>query len=94
MSRKPKEILHLTLHQEFFAAIVAGTKKTEYRECKPYWRSRIEGRNYDLIQFRNGYATDAPMMQMEYRGYKIEGQGHGKKFAIRLGRILKLKNWR
>ena len=30
MKKRPS-ILHLNLHREFFAAIAAGTKKTEYR---------------------------------------------------------------
>jgi hypothetical protein len=34
------KILHLTLHREFFAAIAAGKKRTEYREAKPYWQKR------------------------------------------------------
>jgi hypothetical protein len=35
-------VLYLTLHRELFEAIAAGTKKTEYREDKPYWRSRLD----------------------------------------------------
>jgi hypothetical protein len=52
-------ILHLNLHREHFAAIVAGTKRIEYRDQTQYWRSRLEGRTYDVIQFRNGYAANA-----------------------------------
>jgi len=88
-----RNILHLNLRREFFAAIAAATKKKEFRRYTPYWRTRLEGREYDYIQFRNGYATKAPEMLVEYRGYRVQGKGRNKEFAIRLGRILKIKRW-
>jgi hypothetical protein len=87
-------MLHLNLRREFFAAIAAGTKLTEYREAKPYWRTRLEGREYDRILFRNGYAKDAPEMLVEFRGIRKEGSGRGAQYAIRLGKVLNIKRWR
>ena len=73
-ARKPRRakltILHLNLHREFFAQIVERTKRIEYRRRTPYWRRRLEGRHYDVIQFRNGYATKAPEMQVEFLGVR------------------------
>jgi hypothetical protein len=90
----PKPVtLHLNLHREFFAQIVAGTKRTEYRARTPYWRRRLEGRQYDVIQFRNGYATKAPEMLVEFRGLRRYGNGRNTYYAIRLGRILRVKRW-
>jgi hypothetical protein len=91
---KIKKVLHLNLHREFFAAIVAKTKRIEYRKRSPHWRSRLEGREYDVIQFRNGYATSAPEMVVEFRGVRRYGKGRAGYYAIRLGRILSLKRWR
>lgn len=48
------EILHLNLMRKFFAQIAAGTKRVEYRDRSPHWKSRLEGRHYEVIQFRNG----------------------------------------
>ena len=31
-----------TIKRPWFAAIIAGTKKIEYREIKPYWTKRIK----------------------------------------------------
>ena len=100
-----KSTLYLNLRQELFAQIAARTKTIEYRAYTPYWRRWIENREYDVIQFRSGYATRAPEMLVEFRGYRIQGpvkdpRSHGarlgryKEFAIRLGRILKIKRWR
>jgi hypothetical protein len=53
----------------------------------------LEGRKYDVILFRNGYATKAPEMLVEFLGCRVQGKGRNKEFAIRLGRILKIKRW-
>jgi ASC-1-like (ASCH) protein len=90
----PPVKLHLNLRREYFAEIVAGTKRIEYREQTPYWRRRLEHRQYDVIQFRNGYATKAPEMQVEFRGVRKVRKWGRRYYAIRLGRILKLKRWR
>lgn len=86
--------LCLTLHREYFDAIVQGTKKTEYREDKAYWRRRLVGRHYQEVHFRNGYATKAPFMRVECKGVRKIRTSEGSRFAIRLGRILELKYYR
>ncbi len=83
-------VLRLTLHREFFDAIAAGRKKTEYREDKPYWRARLIDREYDAVVFRNGYASNAPLMRVECLAIGKDRQG---RFAIRLGKILEIKNY-
>jgi len=89
-----KNTLHLTLHREPFAEIAAKRKRIEYREQTAYWRARLEGRKYDVIKFRNGYATNAPEMLVEFLGIRRYGKGDGGHYAIRLGRVLEIKNWR
>ena len=89
-----KRILHLNLHREFFAQIVARTKRTEYRQRTAYWKTRLENRKYEVIQFRNGYAKDAPEMLVEWRVVRRIRKWGKPQYAIRLGRILKIKRWR
>jgi len=55
-----KAILPLTLKREFFDAIAIGEKRVEYRERKPDWKTRLEGKTFDVIRFRNGYLANAP----------------------------------
>ena len=76
------KILHLNLYRKYFDAIADGTKTTEYRDKTDYWKRRIEGRQYDIIKFRNGYAADAPTMLVEYNGYDITDR-----YEIKLGKI-------
>ena len=77
-----KKILHLNLYRKYFDAIADGTKTTEYRDKTDYWKRRIEGKEYDIIKFRNGYAKDAPTMLVEYNGYDITDR-----YEIKLGKI-------
>jgi len=65
------KILHLTLKKKWFDQILAGTKKIEYREIKPYWTKRLfdkdgKPKHYDIIEFRNGYSKEARKMQVEF----------------------------
>jgi hypothetical protein len=87
------EILHLTLKREYLAQIAKKQKNTEYREQTPYWRKRLEERKFNTILFRNGYAKDAPEMLVEFRGLRRYGKGRDAYYAIRLGRILKIRRW-
>lgn len=89
-----KRVLHLNLHRKFFAAVAAKKKRIEYRDQTPYWKKRLEDRDYDVIQFRNGYATKAPEMLVEFRGLRRYGKGQAAYYAILLGKILKITRWR
>ena len=82
------KILHLTLKRQYFDEIVAGTKREEYREIKPYWTKRLEGKNFNEILFKNGYSKNAPLMRVEWLGM-AKGTTH---YIIKLGRILEVRN--
>ena len=70
-------VLHLTLKKQWFDMILSGEKKEEYREIKPYWDTRLQNKEYDVIIFRNGYASDAPRFTIELLGIK-KGFGNPK----------------
>jgi hypothetical protein len=81
--------LHLTLKKRWFDEILAGTKKIEYREIKPYWTKRLfedDGRakEFDVISFRNGYNKDCREMCVEFLGVR-KGEEH---YEISLGEIV------
>ena len=83
-----KKILHLNLYRKYFDAIADGTKTVEYRNRTDYWKRRIEGREYDIIKFRNGYAKDASTMLVEYKGYDIGFNGVcEEQYVIKLGKV-------
>lgn len=88
--KKDLSILKIVIQSEWFDAIASGEKKTEYREIKPFWESRLYNpdgskRNYDRIEFINGYNKGARRMFTQYGGFtRRDG-----KFHIKVGKILK-----
>lgn len=57
-----------------------------------FWRKRLEGRPYDRIHFRNGYTSNAPCMEVEFRGLAL-GEWDGEiVYAIQLGKIVSTGN--
>jgi len=74
------KILHLTLKKEWFDMIDSGVKKEEYREIKPYWTKRFfnedgSTKDYDIIRFKNGYNSDSPVFNVEFKGIRL-GKGN------------------
>jgi hypothetical protein len=90
---KKSEVLHLTLEREWFDQIARGKKNKEYRKYKPYWKTRLEGREFDKVKIRNGYSRNAPEMVVEFRGLTRDGKSRNADYVIKLGRILELKRW-
>lgn len=85
--------LHLTLHARWFDAIARGQKCNEYRDRTPFWQTRLEGRTYDQVQFRNGYSPTAPTMRVQCLGITTGPDDDGKPaYIVLLGQILELRN--
>jgi hypothetical protein len=91
---RQKSVLHMTLKRKWFDQIALGTKKEEYREQKAYWESRLAGKTYDEILFRNGYGKNIPELRVEFLGVTRRGKGKHAQFVIRLGRVIEKKRWR
>ena len=86
------KILHLTLKRKWFLEIAQGYKTIEYRQAKPYWWSRLVGKAFDEVHFRNGYRTDAPFMRVEYGCTNLIIKDGYYVFAIELGSVLEVTN--
>jgi len=108
-------MLKLTIEKKWFDLILAGVKKEEYREIKFYWAWRLtidKGcefngkekpkanlKEYDLVEFINGYSKTSPRVTVECKGLEIET---GKPewgavpnqyyFVIKLGNVLHSSN--
>ena len=80
-------ILHLTLKKQFFDEIALGCKTKEYRDIKPFFTKRLEGKIFDEIHFRNGYAKNAPFMRVEWKGMTKKNN----QYVIQLGKVLEIK---
>jgi len=94
------KVLHLTLKKKWFDLIASGVKKEEYREMKDYWHKRLSDKTYDVIQFRNGYNPDSPVVVVEWVGitYGFGFQEWGAPedypvYIIKLGEIIRQKEY-
>lgn len=86
--------LVLNLKKKYFIEILNGTKKEEYREIKPYWDKRLDGRTYSKVIIRCGYPKKGDKSKeiiFKYNGYikkKIKHNHFGDKeievYAIQL----------
>lgn len=79
------------MHRKWFDQIAAGQKIEEYRTVKPYWKARIEEREYDEIRFRNGYSKNAPFICIEYKGWKFSTVNEERVYALQLGSLLQIE---
>ena len=90
MKTAEKPTLKIVIIAKWFDQIIAKEKPTEYRKVLPFWTSRLydkngKKRNYDLIEFINGYNTDARRVITEFKGFeKKRGEYH-----IHIGKIKK-----
>lgn len=86
------KVLTLTLKKRYFDQIASGEKRVEYRDVKPHWKPRIEGRSYDQILFRHGYRPDSPTIRVEYHGWTFVEHEGKRSYALQLGRILEIRS--
>jgi hypothetical protein len=87
-----------TLKREWFAKIVDGSKRIEYREIKPYWTSRLSKVTTPFrLVLRNG--MDHPIPVLTVRIDRIVPNPTRKNrrrkgvYALHIGRILKVEHW-
>jgi hypothetical protein len=88
----PLPDLTLRLTGEYFCLIRSGIKDEEFRLCSPYWRKRIEGRQYRNVILTWGYprADDRERrLVRRWQGYEVRtihhphfGPGAVEVFAI------------
>jgi|GEM_PF-7060715 hypothetical protein len=72
-----RPVLVLHVKKKWFDQIRAGTKKHEFRAIKPYWKKRLEGRQYAAVVISNLQATafsDPAWLIFPWNGYAIGGR--------------------
>ena len=68
--------LRLTLSKKPFEVMVTGEKNIEYRRVSQWIVSRLfdkqgKPREYDTIEFVNGYGKDRPRFTVVYKGFTL-----------------------
>jgi len=84
--------LTTTIEREWLAEIVAGVKKTEYREMKPYWKKKLEAvsRPFEL-RLINGMQKNAPEVTVLVD--RVRANGRTRQYELHIAKVLSHLNW-
>src|ERR1700722_4496961 len=79
-----------TIEREWLAQIVAGTKKIEYRDIKPYWTKRFKKVTLPFeLRLLNGMNPPVPEVTvLIHRITRRSGQ-----YLLHIKRVLNYKHW-
>lgn len=100
------QTLTTTIKRNWLALIVAGSKKVEYREIKPYWQERLVKYSVPFkLRMINGMDKNAPEVTVLVNkvdiGYQtdratLRASGdleEGHVFRLHIAKVLSYKNW-
>jgi len=95
-----KMTLKLSINKKAFDVMVSGEKTEEFRDESKWIMSRLK-KDYDFVQFTNGYGDERPVFVAKFLGYttgdvnKKYSNGlsvEGNKIIIKLGEIVEKRN--
>lgn len=64
------KVLKLTLKRQPFELMLRGAKTVEFRKPSDWIKSRLCGKEYNLIEFTNGYGAHRPKFFAKYEGLR------------------------
>jgi len=81
-----------TIKREWLAEIIAGTKRIEYRQIKPYWTKRLNGiRTPFELRLRNG--MNPPVPEVTVLVHMVTTNRREREYELHIKRILRFKHW-
>jgi hypothetical protein len=82
----------MNIERRFFAAIVAGTKRIEYRRRSPFWKKRIEPLTSPFkLRLLNGMTH--PIPEAVVMVTRVTRDRAGREYRLHLGRVVAVKRW-
>jgi hypothetical protein len=88
------DVITTTIDREFFADIVVGKKRVEYRQIKPYWTQRLRRVKtpFELV-LRNGMIPPIPVLTVRIDRVQPNPPHYRGPYGLYIGRILKVEHW-
>jgi hypothetical protein len=81
-----------TIEREWLAQIIAGTKKIEYRQIKPYWTRRFEKVSVPFeLRLING--MNRPVPEVTVLIHKIKKDRRAGEYQLHIKKVLRFKHW-
>jgi hypothetical protein len=81
-----------TIEREWLAEIIAGTKKIEYRQIKPYWTKRFAKVSVPFeLRLLNG--MNPPVPEVTVLIHKIAKDRRTGEYRLHIKKVLGYKHW-
>lgn len=81
-----------TIKRPWLAAIIAGEKKVEYREMKPYWKKRLDDVSIPFeLRLINGMQLDAPEVTVVVG--RVGRNLRTREYELHIRKVVKHSNW-
>lgn len=86
------DTLTMNIKRQFFAAIVSGDKRIEYRPRSPFWKRRIEPLTTPFkLRLLNGMTHPVPEATVIVN--RVTRDRAGQEYRLHLGRVMQVKRW-
>lgn len=59
-------ILRLPVNEYWYNLIKSGVFTYDYREMKSYWTKRLEGKEYDIVEFYHRFKNNIPPIRYKF----------------------------
>ena len=90
--RTKQDKLTTTIKRPWLAEIIAGKKKIEYRQIKPYWTKRLKSVSLPFeLRLMNG--MNPPVPEVTVLIHRITTNGRTREYELHIKRILGFKHW-
>ena len=81
-----------TIERGWLAEIIAGTKKIEYRQIKPYWTKRFAKVSLPFeLRLLNG--MNPPVPEVTVLIHRITKDRHAGEYRLHIKKVLEFKHW-
>jgi hypothetical protein len=86
------ERITTTIKRQWLAEIIAGTKKVEYRQIKPYWTQRLHGVTVPFeLRLING--MNPPIPEVTVLIHKITKDRREGVYELHIKKVLGFRHW-
>jgi len=90
--RLPYDRITTTIEREWLAQIIAGTKKIEYRQIKPYWTERFQKVAVPFeLRLLNGMTPPVPEVTVLI--HKVVKDRRAGEYRLHIKKVLGFKHW-
>ncbi|MGD0467707.1 MAG: hypothetical protein ABSA54_04960 [Terriglobales bacterium] len=90
--QKKCDRLTTAIKREWLAEIIAGTKKIEYRQIKPYWTKRLKSVTVPFeLRLING--MNPPVPEVTVLIHKITTNRQAREYELHIKKIIGFRHW-